>query len=123
VLRDKLATWAAPPHPHRPNAKAADYYADLLSAAAGTKVGGYPRVQEGTKVPACGTCQWGMDFLLSVAAAEWGAHDRSRWMPVEEREAADAEGYRRAAGLNFGERGAVNVFVCRRCEDWPVAVG
>ena len=123
VLRDKLATWTPPQHPDRPNAKASDYYADLLSAAAGTKVGGYPRLREGAMAPLCGTCKWGMDYLLTVAATEWSDHDRSRWRPLEERKQRDVKGYQQAAGLHFGERGAVQVFVCRRCDDWPVKLG
>ncbi len=122
VLRDKLATWTVQ-FPHRPDAKPADYYTDLLSAAAGTKVGGYPRLRPGETAPQCATCKWGMDYLLTVAEEEWSLHDRSRWQPLEERKQRDVKGYQRAAGLHFGKRNAVQVFVCRRCADWPVKLG
>lgn len=123
VLRDKLATWTAPPHPGRAMATPAEYYTDLLSTAAGTKVGGYPRFQTGAQVPTCTKCNWGMDYVLTVAAVEWTREDRARWKPREDTLESDLVGYRNAAGLNFGEHESVQVFVCRRCEDWPVKAG
>lgn len=100
----------------------AERYADLLSVAPGTKAGGYPRFGAGAKPPACPTCRWGMDYVLTVAADEWDDRTRPRWQPAEERDSA-SDGYRRAAGLVLGDAGAVRVFVCRRCPDWPVRAG
>src|SRR3712207_7980210 len=49
-----------------------------------------------------------------------------RWVPTEEQAAKgdpDAEvGFGRAAGLTLPRAGRVNVFVCRRCDGWPVQV-
>ena len=45
------------------------------------------------------------------------------WMPAEEQAVRSPEadrGYGRAAGLALDR--PVNVFVCRRCDGWPVRV-
>jgi hypothetical protein len=104
-------------------------YERLLSAAPGTKVGGYPRWVQGDESPACPSCRWGMDHLLTAASDEWDGASWARWMPLEERPVRDGRaisevGYYRAAGLKFADLGSVYLFVCRRCDGWPVrAVG
>jgi hypothetical protein len=98
-------------------------YGDLLSACPGTKAGGYPWAARREDGAACEHCRWPMDFLLAVGGPEWGEANWKRWMPAEEQAARspDADrGYGRASGLAF-ER-PVNVFVCRRCDGWPVRV-
>jgi hypothetical protein len=71
----------------------------------------------------CDQCRRPTDFLLAVSGAEWGESDWKRWMPTEEQAARSPEadqGYGRAAGLTLDR--PVNVFVCRRCDGWPVRV-
>jgi hypothetical protein len=103
-MRDKVEAWT-PPVP----------FATHLSAARGTKVGGWPRVPD---APKCLTCVHPMDYLLTVDSCEWTAADVVRWKPTEDR---DEDGFRRAAGLDFGKPdAAVQVYVCRRCEKWPL---
>jgi hypothetical protein len=96
-------------------------YDELLSAAPGTKVGGWPWGATKEQPTACDRCRRPTDFLLAVSGAEWEETNWKRWMPTEEQAQRSPEadrGYGRAAGLGF-ER-PVNVFVCRRCDGWPV---
>jgi hypothetical protein len=93
-------------------------YDARYAAASGTKVGGYPRWPGSPDPPACATCGWGMDYLLTVAGQEWDDAGKARWMPTEEAGLKDVTGFQSAAGLNVG---SVLVFVCRRCEHWPIA--
>lgn len=87
-----------------------------LAAAPGTKAGGWPYAAAAE--PKCLTCVRLMDYLLTVDAAEWTAATAARWKPAEDR---DEDGFRRAAGFDFGRPdAAVQVFVCRRCEKWPL---
>jgi hypothetical protein len=92
-------------------------YDKLFAAAHGTKVGGYPRWPGTADPPVCTTCGWGMEYLLTVAGKEWDDRNRARWMPKEEVDAKNDSGFRSAAGLNIG---SVLIFVCRRCEHWPI---
>lgn len=94
-------------------------YETLGSVAAGTKVGGYPPV-ESDVTPSCTTCGWGMDFLLRVAGQEWNREGAPRWKPVEEAGGKEDAGFQSAAGLTFEGGGAALLFVCRRCEAWPI---
>ncbi len=85
-------------------------------AARGTKAGGWPRVPGGA--PKCTTCVHPMDYLLTVDSCEWTASDKVRWKPAED---PDTDGYRRAAFFNFGKPdAAVQVYLCKRCENWPL---
>ncbi|HET6572458.1 MAG TPA: hypothetical protein VFG68_02560 [Fimbriiglobus sp.] len=98
-------------------------YDALLSACPGTKVGGWPSGVTKDQPTACDHCRRPTDFLLTVSGAEWGEVDWTRWMPTEEQPARSPEadqGYGRAAGLSL--KRPVNVFICRRCDGWPVRV-
>jgi hypothetical protein len=100
-----------------------EFYETELSAAPGTKVGGYPRWRGTPNPPACATCKRGMDYLLTVDSDEWAGG--TGWVPVEEHRHLEhgrpgPPGYARAAGLTLPEPGNVHVYVCRRCDDWPV---
>jgi hypothetical protein len=92
-------------------------YDSQFAAASGTKVGGYPRWSSPADPPACATCGWGMDYLLTVAGSEWDDAGRARWMPKEEAGRTNSTGFQTAAGLKLD---SVLVFVCRRCEHWPI---
>jgi hypothetical protein len=92
-------------------------YDTQLAAATGTKVGGYPRWPDRPDSPACNTCGWGMDYLLTVAGNEYG-WGRERWTPKEDLTGKNSIGFQFAAGLAVG---SVLIFVCRRCEHWPIA--
>ena len=87
-------------------------YRDALSVAPGTKVGGYAPPQPQGLPPACPTCRWGMDYLLSVDASEY-PEAGGRWQPTP-------AGHRNPLDLGLGATGTFNLFVCRRCEEWPV---
>jgi hypothetical protein len=100
-----------------------DAYGEMLSASPGTKVGGWPWGAAKDQTTACNQCRRPTDFLLAVSGAEWGDANWKRWMPTEEQNSRAPEtdqGYGRAAGLNL-ER-PVSVYVCRRCNGWPVRV-
>jgi hypothetical protein len=107
-MRDKILAW-------KPDAES--LYRTSLSTAPGTKVGGFWPTTTETNPPACKTCSWGMDYLLSVGEREWTDETAARWRPVEDTTDLAA----RHAGLSLGPSAAVHVFVCRRCETWPVA--
>lgn len=102
-LKEKLGTWMPPG-----GGNAAKYWDANLSAAAGSKAGGWP-VPESP--PACKTCNWGMDYLLTVADAEW-PDAGGRW------KVGDAG--RKDLNLTL-PGGRVQIYVCRRCDHWPVA--
>ena len=89
-------------------------YRESLSVALGSKVGGYEPNQPRETRPACVTCTRQMHYLLTISDHEY-AEAGGRWQPTP-------AGSRHPLDLKLGARGAVNVFVCRRCEDWPVAV-
>lgn len=88
---------------------------DQFARSRGTKLGGWPR--DSDAAPKCSTCVWPMDYLLAVDSCEWTTTD-DRWKPKEDK---NEEGYRRAAGFQFGEPDAsIQVYICKRCEAWPL---
>jgi hypothetical protein len=88
-------------------------YRDEWSIAPGTKVGGYSPV---STPPACTSCRWGMDYLLTIAEREWPTGSR-RWQPTEDSQ--DLQSH--AADLHLGPSTAVHVYQCLRCETRPTA--
>ncbi len=118
-----------------PDGKHVCEYEAELSAAFGTKVGGYIQWIQFPWEPAC-ECGRPMEHLLTVASVEWnGVRDR-RWTPSEEQEVFAAfpggfdewEEWHKAifgalwnpTGLTLGDAGQMQLFVCRRCDRWPI---
>ena len=100
-----------------------DNYDVNLSTCPGMKVGGWPCWATQDQSTACDHCRRPTDFLLAVSGAEWGDASWKRWMPTEEQRSRspDADrGYGQAAGLALNK--PVNVYVCRRCDGWPIRV-
>ena len=94
-------------------------YRTELSNAPGCKVGGYPHwADESASSPSCITCKRGMDFLLTLDSQEWA---NPSWNTPEDAElrgkAKELDGL---CGLRFGAVPRVHLFVCRRCDGWPV---
>ena len=112
-LGDKIRAW-------KPGAGAdpVEVYQKQLSAAPGTKVGGFPCWKGEPNPPACATCKRGMDYLLTVDSDE---HGDASWIPTEEQAKPNVAGFANAHGLTMPAPGNRHAFVCRRCADWPVA--
>jgi len=92
-------------------------YESARTAAVGNKAGGYPVWRGNAQPPSCDTCKWGMDYLLTIANNDFDdAH-----VPVEE-EKLPREGYSRATGLKLPGSGVANVYICRRCQHWPIKI-
>ena len=113
-MRERIEQWSPP----QPGGKGSPYFADWLAAAPGVKVGGWPPLTVEPVTPTCRDCRRLMDYLLTVAPAEWDESSGPRWLPVEERGVANSEGYRTAVGLTCPP---VHVFVCGRCDTFPAA--
>jgi hypothetical protein len=104
-----------------------DIYQSSLSVADGLKVGGYPYWIQYPEWPQC-ECGHRMDYLLTVASAEFDGGTWFRWLAREDRANgkfwdADFETRRAvqsAAGLMLGDMGNINYFICRRCQPWPI---
>jgi hypothetical protein len=110
-------------------------YERQLSVAPGTKIGGYLEWIQFPWIPAC-QCGRTMEHLLTIATVEWDGIVDRRWTPKEEQEILAAfpgtrdewdEGHKaiKAAlwiptGLNLGDAGHMQLFVCRHCGDWPI---
>lgn len=88
-------------------------YDSELSVVPGTKVGGYARNLTPESSPFCNRCRRGMDYLLSIDTEEWSI---PRWRPIEESD----DTYRHPLGINLDHGTAVDIFLCRRCEHWPI---
>ncbi len=87
-----------------------------LASPRGCQAGGWPRVP--TDAPKCHICIHPMDYLLTIDSVEWTADNAERWKPAEDQ---NRDGYRRAAGFQFGsEARAIQVYLCKRCENWPL---
>jgi len=113
-FRQQLEAWKAPG-----GADPVVYYRKNLSTAPGTKIGGYPNwLRDDGSAPTCTICRRGLDFLLTIDGREWRTPS---WIPASETELAkansDLDGL---AGLRFADRGNLHLFVCRRCDDWPI---
>lgn len=107
-LRDKIQAWK-PDNGCNP----VEFYEEELSAAPGTKVGGYPRWVGNPHPASCDVCKRGMDYLLTIDAREVGRS--AGWDPP-----SGTKSHPNPAGLTLPEPGSVHVYVCRRCDDWPV---
>jgi hypothetical protein len=97
-------------------------YQYSLSVAPGFKMGGYPSWVQDPRVPVC-SCGRDMDYLLTIASAEFDGGTYERWLPKSERRVWNAKyevrnRVQRAAGLMLGDMGNINVFVCKRCAPW-----
>jgi hypothetical protein len=111
------------PDPVRAKVAGLDGHDELLAACPGTKAGGWPWGATKEQPTACAHCRRPTDFLVGIGGPEWTDRTWERWMPAEEqpRRSPEADrGYGRAHGLNVEK--PVNVYVCRRCDDWPVQV-
>jgi Domain of unknown function (DUF1963) len=99
-------------------------YFSWLSTADGTKVGGYPGWIQDPEYPPC-SCGATMEYLVSFASSEFDSVSWGRWLPLDEREVLNASYGQRiavqsAAGWMFGDAGALYLFICRNCQEWPV---
>lgn len=93
-------------------------YDRMLSVACGTKVGGYPKGLKPGDDTSCPSCHKVTDFLLTIDQSEWTVESKSRWMPVEEQGKPALPNH---AGMQLGMTfGRVHLFICRRCEGWPI---
>lgn len=93
-------------------------YERILSVASGTKVGGYSKGLKPGDDTSCPNCRKVTDFLLTIDQSEWTDEAKLRWMPVEEQGKPALPNH---AGLHFGPSfGRVHLFICRRCEGWPI---
>jgi len=110
-------------------------YESGLSVAYGTKVGGFLHWIQSPWIPTC-NCGAAMEHLLTIATVEWNGIIDQRWTPIEEQkilrsfpgswdEFSDAQKAISGAfwiptGINLGDGGHMQLFVCRNCPDWPI---
>ena len=111
-LKSKLEAWSTPDA----GMSGSEYLRKYLNACPGTKAGGYVR-REGITDPQCEKCKWPMDYLLTMAGDDYGGD--AKWAPLEERGSSGA-GYTQASGLKLPGSGNRHLFLCHRCEGWPV---
>jgi len=113
-------------------------YEGELSVAFGTKVGGYIHWIQFPWEPAC-ECGRLMEHLFTIATVEWNGIIDQRWTPVEERAIFDSfpgpwnqwneecksiqGALWNPTGLNLGDAGQMQLFVCRHCGGWPIVAG
>lgn len=111
-LDDPFADWA-PRHA----------YDSFLSAAEGTKVGGYARWVQYHEMPKCPSCGEPTTLLLTLSSWEWDGGSYHRWKPdpaSRESSNLNADGGN-DHDLMFGDAGSIYVGICRQCPGWPVA--
>jgi hypothetical protein len=132
-LAEQIAAWEDQ-HLGPDGTHTVEYEADL-SVCPGTKVGGHLDVIQSLWVPTC-KCGRLMDHVLTIATTEWGGLVDRRWTPLEEqhlfallpslaKEWVDSAHDVRAAlwnatGLQLGDSGHMQLFVCRHCPHWPI---
>jgi hypothetical protein len=102
--------------------KAIPDYDSQLATCPGTKVGGYPFGISRETITSCAKCKRPTDFLLGIAPEEWTPENRIRWMSKEEQALANIAEVEPACRAACGLKHRVNLFVCRRCEGWPVQI-
>lgn len=96
-----------------------------LSVADGTKVAGHVGWIQEPEIPSCPNGH-PMEHLLTVASAEFDGGSWPRWLAVEDDGAwqapyPDRWSVQNAAGLMLGDMGSLYVFICRACEEMPIA--
>jgi hypothetical protein len=102
-------------------------YAYHLGNAPGAKAGGWPSWHQDPDWPECSVGHR-MEHLLTVASWEFDGESWRTWVPLEDLVVA-GDGSTRPAqssndvgpGILLGDGGDLFLFVCRRCEDWPIA--
>lgn len=118
-LRDRVEAWA--------EERGWSYFYHL-SAAPGTKVGGWPDWIQDPQYPDC-ACGRQMSHLLTVASCEWDGESWRRWLPEQEGADLDRGADRPAAafiavedaGLMIGDGGSYYIFTCLHCPQRPTA--
>jgi hypothetical protein len=118
-LRERVTDWAGPTGWH---------YFSHLSAAPGTKVGGWPDWIQDPCYPECDDCGKPMTHLLTISSWECDGESWRRWVPAEEfppdrrREDPPHEvfAHQRDAGLMLADAGSMYLMVCQACPDRPV---
>jgi hypothetical protein len=105
-LRDRVQAWA--------RERGWSYFAHL-SAADGTKVGGWPEWIQDPEYPVC-DCGTTMAHLVTVTSGEWDGDSWRRWNPDGTMEGGQD------AGLCLGDAGANYFFSCPRCPGKPPAM-
>src|SRR5262249_32468703 len=78
-----VAPWSVPEDP-------GELYQFWLSAADGTKVGGYPEWVQDPESPTC-SCGARMDLLVMFASCEFDGITWGRWLPIQERDVLTAD--------------------------------
>jgi hypothetical protein len=110
-------------------------YEAELSVAYGTKVGGNIHWIQFPWQPGC-ACGRPMEHLLTIATVEWNGIGDRRWTPAEEQATfasfpgawdqwpeehkAVWHALWNPTGLNLGDAGHMQLFVCRHCGRWPI---
>jgi len=112
--------------PHGGPESSSHLYQYWISVAGGVKVGGYPGWIHRAEYPQC-SCGAQMEHLLSFDSRE---DNGGRWQALEDRPKPNATGFAQQLawdkpicnplGCSFGDGGTVYVFVCRKCDGWPI---
>lgn len=122
-LIEELNETEPPENLHYPEDGPNEYYQAYLSAAPGTKVGGYPDWVQDPWQPQC-KCGQPMEHLVSFDSTEFDGNTWNRWIPLEDRNVLQMD-YEATKPVGeptdwmFGDSGRLYVFVCRHCEGMP----